>query len=723
MTTEAARRLAGMPRLPLVGDPRSVQAPEHRQRQRRIPADTWRCLRTRGQAAGLSVSTVLAGAFVATLTAWSRDSRFSIGLGTGRTGIDVDTQPADTGPPVCLLECMRTLQMQRPLPMPQPATVRYSSGLGDGWPAGGTGAPAGEVLLAHHVAEDGAELVLTWRTLDAAFPTGLLDDLVAAHAELVEQLADDPAVWTDPAPELLPERQRQTRKLVNATDMPLEPLLLHEPFWQQAAHTPQAPAIIAADRTVTYAQLRSGATAVAAQLTNLGPQRNRVVAVVMDRCWEQYVAVLGVLAAGAAYVPITPDLPTDRIHHLLRHAQATVAVTHPQLVDTLALPDEVAPLMVTEQMLAAAVDETPPLLQQPEDLAYIIYTSGSTGQPKGVMISHRAAVNTILDINRRFQVGQQDRVFALSSLGFDLSVYDIFGLLAAGGAIVVPPPDASRAPWEWTELLTTHRVTIWNTVPALMEMLVEYAAGRRLPIADSLRLVLMSGDWIPVTLPARIRERANPDIALIGLGGATEASIWSNFYPIGEVDPAWPSIPYGKPLTNQFFEVLDPALRRRPELVPGELYIGGTGVAMGYWRDPDKTRRSFITHPRTGERLYRTGDLGRYLTDGNLEFLGREDFQVKIHGFRIELGEIEATLLSHPEVTGAVVTAVDAAGGGKRLVAYLTPTAVPVDQIREYLSAKLPAHMVPDHLLTLDAFPLTANGKVDRKSLPAPDRR
>jgi acyl-coenzyme A synthetase/AMP-(fatty) acid ligase len=256
-----------------------------------------------------------------------------------------------------------------------------------------------------------------------------------------------------------------------------------------------------------------------------------------------------------------------------------------------------------------------------------------------------------------------------------------------------------------------------------MEMLVEYSAGRGLRIADSLRVVLMSGDWIPVTLPDRIRDLANPGITLVGLGGATEASIWSSYYLIGAVDPAWPSIPYGKPLTNQFFEVFDADLRRRPEWVPGELYIGGLGVALGYWRDQEKTGQSFIRHPGTGERLYRTGDLGRYLPDGNLEFLGREDFQVKIHGFRIELGEIEVALLSHPDVTGAVVTAVDTPGGSKRLVAYLTPQGIPVDEVRRHLSAKLPVHMVPDHVLPLAAFPLTANGKVDRKELPAPTVR
>jgi amino acid adenylation domain-containing protein len=406
------------------------------------------------------------------------------------------------------------------------------------------------------------------------------------------------------------------------------------------------------------------------------------------------------------------DLPTERLHHLLRHAEITLAVTQPGLTETLPVPS----VEVDEGFLTG--DEPPIRWERgPTDLAYIIYTSGSTGLPKGVMINHRGAVNTILDINHRWNVGPADRVFALSSLGFDLSVYDIFGTLAAGGAIVLPSPGTERSPWEWTDLLTEHGVTVWNSVPALMEMLVEYSAGRGLRLPESLRLVLMSGDWIPVTLPDRVRALSTPDITLIGMGGATEASIWSNFYPIGTVDPAWPSIPYGKPLSNQHFDVLDPALRPRPDWVPGELYIGGTGVAMGYWRDPDKTEHAFITHPATGQRLYRTGDLGRYLPDGNLEFLGREDFQVKINGFRVELGEIEAALHSHHDVTSAVVIATGNSHDTRRLVAYVTPAHAPVDTLRKYLCCKLPGYLVPERFTALDQFPLTPNGKVDRTAL------
>jgi len=438
-----------------------------------------------------------------------------------------------------------------------------------------------------------------------------------------------------------------------------------------------------------------------------------MVAVIMRKGWEQVLAVTGILAGGAAYVPISPELPTERLHHLLRHAEITLAVTQPVGTEDLPVPR----IDIDETFLTG---DEPPIRwdREPSDLAYIIYTSGSTGLPKGVMINHRGAINTILDINQRWHVGPTDRVFALSALGFDLSVYDIFGTLAAGGAIVMPTSGTERSPWEWTDVLTQHRVTVWNSVPALMEMLVEYSAGRGLRLPDTLRLVLMSGDWIPVTLPDRIRALSTPDITLIGMGGATEASIWSNLYTIGDVDPSWASIPYGKPLSNQYFEVLDAALRRRPDWVPGELHIGGAGVAMGYWRDPDKTTHSFITHPRTGQRLYRTGDLGRYHPDGNLEFLGREDFQVKINGYRVELGEIEAALHTHPDITGAVVIAGGNTHDTKRLVAYVTPAHAAVDTLHKHLASKLPPYLVPERFTALDRFPLTPNGKIDRKALP-----
>ena len=291
------------------------------------------------------------------------------------------------------------------------------------------------------------------------------------------------------------------------------------------------------------------------------------------------------------------------------------------------------------------------------------------------MIDHRGSLNTIADVNRRFAVGPGDRIFGLSALNFDLSVYDLFGALAAGAALVLPAPADIRDPERWLHLLEREGVTVWNSVPTLMEMLVESAKGSGQRLADSLRLVLLSGDWIPVGLPDRVRELA-PRARIIAMGGATEASIWSILYPVDRVDPSWKSIPYGCPMLNQTFHVLNELLDPSPDWVPGELFIGGAGLTLGYWRDPEQTAKRLITQSAaTGERLYRTGDLGRFLPDGNIEFLGREDFQVKIQGHRIELGEIEAALVQHPQIREAVVAAPLLSSGQRQLVAYLVPSA------------------------------------------------
>ena len=307
---------------------------------------------------------------------------------------------------------------------------------------------------------------------------------------------------------------------------------------------------------------------------------------------------------------------------------------------------------------------------------------------------------------------------ALSSLNFDLSVYDIFGTLAAGGAIVIPDSCSDRDPADWAKAIAQHQVTIWNSVPALMQMMVDYAAESQVL---ALRLVLLSGDWLPLTLPAQIQALAK-DVQVISLGGATEASIWSILYPIETVDPAWKSIPYGRPMVNQRFYVLNKLLEPCPVWVAGELYIGGIGLALGYWQQEAKTAASFIIHPRTGERLYRTGDLGRYLPDGNIEFLGREDFQVKIGGYRIELGEIESALTQHPVVDKAVVVVAGKQLNEKRLVAYaVVHQEVSDRQLQSFLRAKLPEYMIPSAFMYLESLPLSANGKIDRRALPNPE--
>jgi amino acid adenylation domain-containing protein len=430
------------------------------------------------------------------------------------------------------------------------------------------------------------------------------------------------------------------------------------------------------------------------------------------------VGVLAVQLCGAAYLPIDAHLPPARQAQLLEQAAARVAVVHEGAqfdLDVLCVP-------VAADLAPVAEVVTP---GDAGDLAYVIFTSGSTGVPKGVMIDHRGALNTIVDINRRFGIGPQDRVLALSSLSFDLSVYDIFGLLAAGGAIVLPPDGDMRDPEHWTPWLARHRVSLFNAVPSFAQMLSDLARLRpELRDLPHLRLMMMSGDWIPVSLPPALRT-SYPQCRLVSLGGATEASIWSIWHDITAADDGRRSIPYGRPLDNQRFHVLHADLTDCPDGVPGLLHIGGDGLALGYYGDDDKTAASFIRHPQTGERLYRTGDLGRFLPEGTIEFLGRADTQVKVRGHRIELGEIESVAARHPLVRQAVVSAPDL-GDGRILVAYVqlddgeTESPELLDQLRRFCAHALPDYMVPAHVVVLDSIPLSSNGKVDRRALPLP---
>jgi acyl-coenzyme A synthetase/AMP-(fatty) acid ligase/acyl carrier protein len=338
------------------------------------------------------------------------------------------------------------------------------------------------------------------------------------------------------------------------------------------------------------------------------------------------------------------------------------------------------------------------------------------------MMEHGAVRTTLLDLQARLQLQAGDRVFALSSLSFDLSVFDIFGTLGAGAAIVMPQAGHERDPAHWWQCLHEHGVSVWNSVPALMQMLLahRHASGA----LDGVRAVLLSGDWIPLALPEAV-ARAAPAATLLSLGGATEAAIWSIQYPVTQVRAGWRSIPYGMPLANQTIHVLDDAMQPCPEHAVGRLYIGGDGLARGYWDDAGKTDERFVHHPVTAERLYFTGDLGSFCPEGHVEFLGREDFQVKVGGHRIELGEIEAVLSRHAEVRQAVVQALADAAGQRRLVAYVVPadqaTAGAAD-LQAFLAGHLPRYMLPSAWVRLDGgLPLSANGKVDRQALPAPD--
>ncbi|HEY0464472.1 MAG TPA: amino acid adenylation domain-containing protein [Polyangiaceae bacterium] len=517
--------------------------------------------------------------------------------------------------------------------------------------------------------DDADGLQVNWDVREKVFPDGVVDDMFAAFEALVRALATTDATWDREVVMPLPTWQLEERQRANDTAAPLPEGLLHREVFAQAARTPERPAVLGPTGSLSYGDLTDRAAAVARTLRGAGCRTGDRVAIVMDKGIEQVIAVLGTLLLGAVYVPIDTSQPPLRRVAMLADAEVGHVLTQSWVQAKMDWPAGTSIIAVDHPIgrAASADDEAWASGGDPDAPAYVMYTSGSTGRPKGVVISHRAASNTIVDINRRFGIAQGDRILGLSNLGFDLSVYDIFGPLSVGGALVYPMATRRADPSHWVELIREHGISVWNSVPALMQMLVTYLDTERTLTCPSLRVALLSGDWIPITLPPEIRA-CMPALDVVSLGGATEAAIWSIHHRILSLDPSWRSVPYGVPLANQRFHVLDPALRDCPAWVVGELYISGSGLAQGYLGDEAMTQQRFITHPRDGLRLYRTGDLGRYRPGGEIEFLGREDTQVKIRGHRIELGEIEAALLEHPAVAAAGVV-VTGAGHERTLLA------------------------------------------------------
>ncbi|TCK25717.1 non-ribosomal peptide synthetase [Pseudonocardia endophytica] len=744
---ERIGELPGGPQLPLAVDPDAVRRPRFTRRVHRVSAEDTARLVGLARAHDLTPAMVLATAYALTLAAWSAEPRFLLNLPlfdrqeihpdvpnmvadfTNLVLVDVDTTPEAAATFVgaahrvqsrmranadhagySAIEVLRDLARNRPderrtAPVVFASNIgselldaRFRSAIGElGWMISQTP----QVWLDHQLYEVDGGLMLTWDSVDALFPDGVPDAMFDAYRRLLARLLA--GGWDRPLPALVPDAQLAVRAAVNATAGPCPDALLHDGFFARAAERPDRTALLHDGGMTTYSELAALALCVAGHLSHTGLAPGEPVAVTVPRGPGQIVAVLGILAAGGVYVPVGVDQPPARRERI--HAAAGIRTV-------------ITPAVLDEARGARPL--TAPLPVDPDALAYVIFTSGSTGEPKGVEITHRAAVNTIDDINRRFHIGPDDRVLAVSALDFDLSVYDVFGLLGAGGAVVLVDEADRRDPDVWNRACRTHGITVWNSVPALLDMLL-VAAG---DVPPTLRLAMVSGDWVPLDLPGRVRTASDGRCRLVALGGATEAAIWSNWFDTADQPPGWPSVPYGHPLTNQRFRVVDEHAHDCPDWVPGELWIGGTGVAQGYRGDPDRTADRFVTHD--GHRWYRTGDLGRYHPDGTLEFLGRRDHQVKIRGHRIELGEIETALRDAPGVRAAAAAVT--VGGGRRIAAALVldgppdpggagPEGSALDAVRAAARAALPGYMVPERWHVVDALPLTANGKVDRSQL------
>ncbi|MFP1624592.1 amino acid adenylation domain-containing protein [Streptomyces sp. 5K101] len=555
--------------------------------------------------------------------------------------------------------------------------------------------------------------------LDPAAARRFADRLAA----LLDQFVEDPLRPVAQLALRTPDEDRATLDRLAGADHALPGDTLHAAFARQARRTPEATALIHEAGRTTYAELDARAEALAAALLARGVTPESVVAVAVPRSAKTLIAMLGVLKAGAAYLPVDVDYPADRVRYLLEDSGArTVLVTAASRTRLPAL-DGVTHVVVGEETAGAdPVSGRVPAAVHPDSAAYVIYTSGSTGRPKGVVVPHRAVVGQLLWTAERFGYGPDERVLHQYSTSFDPSVLEIFTPLLTGGAVVIARPDGHRDPAYLVGLIRDEQVTGVDLVPSLYgALLAEDEAGQWWV---SLRRAFSGGEALPVPLARRWQERTG--VPLFNVYGPTEAVIQVTSW---EADPApdGATVPIGRPVWNTRLYVLDRHLRPVAEGEPGELCIAGAQLARGYHARAALTAERFVADPfgGPGARMYRTGDMVQFSGDGVLTYLGRTDHQVKIRGNRVELGEIEARLRDEPAVGDAVVVARDDERGVKQLVAYLVPAAgarkLDTEAVRAALSDSLPAPMVPSHFVRLDALPLTPGGKTDLGALPAPE--
>ncbi|OBF11851.1 non-ribosomal peptide synthetase [Mycobacterium sp. ACS4331] len=620
------------------------------------------------------------------------------------------------------LSVLRDLTRHRGLPTLAPFVFTSAIGLGDLFAGAVTDqfgacvwhiSQGPQVLLDAQATPYDGGLLINWDVREDAFRPGVADAMFAHHVAELIRLAHDDSAWDTVDPCSAPETQRAVRTGVTR---PVSSEALHDGFFRTADQQPDAPAVYSGLGDLTYGQLREHVLAVTATLRERGVGRGDTVAVMGPKTAEQIPALLGIHAAGAAYLPVGVDQPADRAQRILAGAGVHSALfcgPRTPAMDDLPVPAVTVREAVAQGRVRAA--ETAPAVVDPHEVAYVLFTSGSTGEPKGVDVSHDAAMNTVEFINDHFEIGRHDRCLALSTLECDISVLDIFGMLRAGGAIVVVDEDSRRDPDAWARLIRDHDVTVLHWLPGWLEMLVAVGSG---PLS-SVRVVPTGGDWVRTEMVRALRAQA-PHARIAGLGGATETAIHNTWYEVTDLADlsGLAAVPLGRPLPNNSCRVVAPDGVDCPDWVPGELWVGGRGLATGYRGRPELTAEKFVEHD--GTRWYRTGDLVRHLPDGTIEFVGRADHRVKISGYRVELGEVEGALNRLPAVDGAVAAVVPAGGDATReqltaLVRVTDPQVTP-QQLADAVAGFVPPHMVPDVIEITDTIPFTVGGKIDRRA-------
>jgi amino acid adenylation domain-containing protein len=543
--------------------------------------------------------------------------------------------------------------------------------------------------------------------------------LVGHFQTILESILVNPEQRLSALP-LLTQNERQQLRAWNPTetDYPND-VHLHELFEAQVQATPDAIAVSYEETSWTYYELNRRANQLAHYLRRHGIGPEVLVAICVERSLDMLVGLLGILKAGGAYVPLDPAYPQDRLAFMLTDAQVPVLVTQASLVTRLPQHQTQVVCLDTDwDTIQQESEDNPPSLGTAQDLAYVIYTSGSTGKPKGVQISHQSLVNLLVSMQHQPGLTSQDALLAVTSLSFDIAALELFLPLLVGARLIVASQDVATDGIQLAATLNTSGATLMQATPSTWRMVLE--AGWT---GNSQLRMLCGGEALPPALATQLLAKGQE---LWNVYGPTETTIWSTLCKV-EAGDAQVSI--GHPLANTEVYILDQSLQPVPIGVPGELYIGGDGLARGYLHRLELTAEKFIRHPFSPvpeARLYKTGDLVRYLPDGSIEFLGRLDHQVKLRGHRIELGEIESVLGIHPLVQESVVIVTENTSSDPRLVAYIiakqAETPPETAELRHFLAEKLPDYMLPSHVVFLDTLPLTPNGKTNRQALPPPDQ-
>jgi D-alanine--poly(phosphoribitol) ligase subunit 1 len=503
---------------------------------------------------------------------------------------------------------------------------------------------------------------------------------------------------------------------------------LHQFFEEQVEQTPGKPAAIFKKQTFTYQELNEKANQVAWLLRHKGVKPDHTVAIMVERSLEMMVGLIAILKSGGAYLPVSPDYPGKRINHMLMDSSTKIILTQGKFVEkikaNLDMEIEIINLEADENYQESPINL--PHINGPQNLAYVIYTSGSTGKPKGVMIEHRPVVNRLFWMQKKYPLNEKDTILQKTPFFFDVSVWELFWWSMVGASVCFLLPGFERFPQAIVETVETSHITTMHFVPSMMSAFLGYIENSGdIPRLASLNRVFCSGEALK---PAHV-ERFNKTLyqhnstRLINLYGPTEATVDVSYFdcPTGSGETDIQCIPIGKPIANIQLYIMDENFREQPVGTEGELCIAGVGLARGYLNRPKLTAEKFVEHMSYRSYksyIYRTGDLARWLPDGNLEFLGRLDFQVKIRGLRIELGEIESILSNHPDVQDCVVLVKETTETIINLVAYMvTKTEISEKELKKYMKSHLPDYMVPNKFVVLEALPLTPSGKVDRKKL------